>query len=142
MSNVNFAPVKVNLVNLTPHPLNIHTTDGEVVTLPKCEKPARVDVINKFEGEIRVDDGDSYIPLYMQIIKEYVNLPEPQEGTIYIVSLVVRQAANRADVMSPGELKRDEEGRVVGCDGLAHEFVADDYLDDDYMAYLAQESEM
>jgi hypothetical protein len=48
-----------------------------------------------------------------------VGLPEPKDGTVYIVSAMVREAArDRIDVFSPGSLIRDDAGNVVGCDGL------------------------
>jgi hypothetical protein len=53
---------------------------------------------------------------------EVYDLPEPQEGTIFVGSLLVAQAAvkaGRTDVLAPGAIIRDEEGRPVGCDGLS-----------------------
>ena len=59
------------------------------------------------------------IQCYTTSFGEVEGLPEPQPGTILVVSLLVKQAAgNRFDLASPGQLIRDEEGRPIGCDGL------------------------
>lgn len=48
-------------------------------------------------------------------------LPDPQGGTIYIVSFLTAQAVpTREDVFFPGEAVRDSVGNIVGCVGLAH----------------------
>lgn len=49
---------------------------------------------------------------------EITGLPPSREGVIYVASALVAEAAHRRDVFSPGELIRDEEGRVVGARGL------------------------
>ena len=38
--------------------------------------------------------------------------------TVFIVSGMVAAMVERDDVMSPGPLLRDEEGRPIGCKGL------------------------
>jgi hypothetical protein len=59
------------------------------------------------------------LPLYQAEFGEVEGLPEPAEGVLYVVSMLVRQAVpERTDVASPGELVRDEQGRVIGCRGL------------------------
>lgn len=49
-----------------------------------------------------------------------VDLPEPEHGTFLIVSMLTGQAALRAgretwDLLVPGDLVRDGEGRIIGC---------------------------
>jgi len=46
------------------------------------------------------------------------DLPAPLDGTLYIVSMVVRQAIGRPDLASPGDLIRDAEGKIIGCRNL------------------------
>mgnify|MGYP001598752857 FL=1 len=59
------------------------------------------------------------IPLFVTVGGDVTGLPEPVAGTIYIVSLLVRQAVpHRLDVLSPGQLVRDSAGQPVGCIGL------------------------
>lgn len=46
-------------------------------------------------------------------------LPEPEPGTVYIVSTLAREACpGRRDLVSPGTLLRDGEGRVIGTADL------------------------
>lgn len=98
-------------VNLTPHALNIHTGNG-VVTLAPSGTVARVATVNE-----EVDDVGG-IPTVRTSFGEVTGLPEPVEGTVFIVSGMVASAAPRGDVMSPGDLVRDESGRPCGCKGL------------------------
>lgn len=48
-------------------------------------------------------------------------VPPREEGTVYIVSRLVLEAAKdfRDDVYAPGELVRDPAGQVIGCRGLS-----------------------
>ena len=95
-----------DLVNLTPHAINI--VGG--VTIPPSGKIARV------EMETETVDTVNGIPLTVSIVGLPVNLPEPSEGTLFIVSRMVAAAVpERGDLIFPGELERDENGRVIGC---------------------------
>lgn len=104
------------LVNLTPHIVNLFDMTGEklLVNIEPTAPAARCSVKNEKIGEA---DG---VPLFASSYGEVIDLPEPQEDTIFIVSLVVRQALpNRTDLASPGELIRDSEGKPIGAKGLA-----------------------
>jgi hypothetical protein len=102
-----------NLVNLTPHSVTIHAPNGAVVTLPPSEGIARVATEATQVGTV---DG---FPVYREEYGEVTGLPEPQEGTHYIVSALVRAASpDRGDLLSPGRLVRDDQGRVIGCEGF------------------------
>lgn len=100
-----------NLVNLTPHNINIKINGGEVV-LPASGKVARVAVIREQIGTV------AGIPVYKSFMGELIGLPDPVEGTGYIVSLLVKTSLHRKDLFSPGELVRDDKGVVIGCNGL------------------------
>jgi len=99
-------------VNLTPHTLNIHTTAGGVVTIAPSGTVARVATVSE---EAEPVGG---IPTCTTTFGEVTGLPSPVEGTVFIVSGMVASAAPRGDVLSPGDLVRDENGRPVGCRGL------------------------
>jgi len=51
-----------------------------------------------------------------------INLPEPEEDTLYISSSIVAMTANRKDVISPDTSRdsaiRDEAGRVIAVKAL------------------------
>ena len=100
----------MDLVNLTPHTLNIHT-DGGLRVLPS-DGLARVASVNT--DAVPIED----IPTVRTTPGEVTGLPDQQEGVIYIVSGMVASASPRADVFSPGDLVRDDSGRPIGCKGL------------------------
>lgn len=49
-----------------------------------------------------------------------VPLPEPQPDTLYVVSNMALNAVpkNRTDVVGPGPVEKDENGKPVGCRGF------------------------
>ena len=101
----------IRFVNLTPHTLNIHGED-EVITLAPTGEVARVATVNVSGDAIRG------IPTVRTTLGHVTGLPDLMHGTVLIVSGMVASAAPREDVMSPGDLVRDENGRPVGCKGL------------------------
>lgn len=99
------------IVNLTPHTVN------EVETNSKFQpsgKVARVSTQYIQQGDV---DG---IPLFVVKYGEVEGLPEPEEGTMYVVSSLVLEAMRgvRTDLIAPGELVRDEQGQPIGCKGF------------------------
>lgn len=105
----------MKLVNLTPHALNVVTGADTLVTIEPSGDIARVSVQYTIKGNC------NGIPLYETIYGNLQGLPEPAEGTMYVVSTLVASAAKelgRDDILSPGELVRDENGQPVGCRGL------------------------
>lgn len=98
-----------NLINLTPHEINVINSDK----IPPSGKVARVDMVQKTAGVI------NGVQLYSPTFGDVVDLPEPQSETFYIVSALVRSAVpDRFDVLSPGNLIRDNSGNVIGCDSF------------------------
>ena len=95
------------ILNYTPHTINI----GEKVIASS--------------GNARITQ--SIMPTHeidgIQVIKTFCSnvtgLPEPQKGVYLIVSLMVQEALpNRMDLLSPGELIRNETGQIIGCKNL------------------------
>lgn len=104
-----------NLVNLTPHILNIVTESGAIISVEPSGEVARCSVTNT---PVRILPNG--VTCYKTVYGEVTGLPEEQEGVIYVVSGLVRGAVpTRLDVASPGELIRNEEGQPVGCNGLS-----------------------
>ncbi len=101
-------------VNLTPHRLSVVDSDGKnVLALDPSGAVARVEVKNELVK------GLYGIEIFEQVVGEVTGLPLPAFGTYYLVSTMVRLAVpDRKDVLSPGQLVRDESGRPVGCCGL------------------------
>ena len=104
----------VVLVNMTPHDLNIVQIDGSILTVapsgfvPRC---ASSEVVDGTIGNL--------IQVTRQTLGEVEGLPESLPATFYIVSRLVASAANRPDLLVPGPLVRDDQGKVVGCKGLS-----------------------
>ena len=104
----------VVLVNMTPHPLNIVQRDGEILTVnpsgfvPRCASTEEL------------DQSIGLIDVTRQTLGEVEGLPESLPGAFYVVSRLVASAASgRDDLLVPGPLVRDDQGRVVGCKGLS-----------------------
>lgn len=106
--------------NLTPHPLYIRTTDGDFVTIdPDPRGVARVIYDRLPPEQVRIDGHEISVAV-AGAPREIVGLPEPEEDVVLIVAKAVADAAPayRGDIVSPGRLIRDEDGTVIGCDGL------------------------
>ena len=104
---------EMKLVNLCPH--NIILNDGR--SFETTGTVARVETTHTSpEGPFNI----------MQVrYGRITNLPEPQEGTLYIVSLIVLQAAKqqgRTDCVAPAtghpDVVRNEKGQIVSVPGF------------------------
>lgn len=105
--------------NLTPHPLNIRALNGACVTIAPDERGAPRVVYDRLPPEQVQIAGHEISVAVAGAPREIIGLPEPEEGVVLIVAKAVSDAApNRGDLMSPGRLLRDAEGKVIGCDGL------------------------
>lgn len=103
-------------VNLTPHALNIERPDMPNLIIPASGDVARVETHRVPCGTI----GANGIPVELSVLSDVTGLPEPSDGTYYIVSgMVLDRVQHRADVFAPGQLLRDDAGRVSGCRGLS-----------------------
>ena len=103
----------VTLLNATPHALNIVQIDGSTLTLkasgicPRCES-----------NEL-VDRAIGLIQVTRQTLGHVEGLPDPVPGLYFIVSRLVASATKRDDLLVPGALLRDDQGKVIGCKGLS-----------------------
>lgn len=115
------------IVNLTPHEISIlpeGRDSGKPTVIAQSGKVARCDV----EGEVVFSLGD--IPIRRNRVGEAYVLdenrtklpfPDPEQGTIFIVSLPTAQALpGRADVLVPDMAVRDERGQVKHCRVLSN----------------------
>lgn len=103
--------MKEKIRNFTPHSINIEgmeviPSEGIIRCQEKIKKignHAGVDLIEKEFGELE-------------------GLPEQEKGTIFVVSIIAAAAAKklgRTDCVVPGEIIRNEEGKITGCKNLA-----------------------
>lgn len=113
---------KIALVNKTPHPVTLVLEDGAKITLAPVLPIPRVSSSSVQTAAYTIvdDNGNEHIVVReAPEFGEVIDLPEPKEGTIYVVSmLVAARAQNRNDLVSPGRQLRNEAGQVIGCAGL------------------------
>lgn len=102
----------MKLLNLTPHAINLRM-GGQETVLPS-------------EGVARVDSSDELapiagfdVPVYAVKYGDVTGLPEPAADTYFIVSAMVLSALpERTDLLAPHKLVRDEQGRIIACEGF------------------------
>lgn len=100
----------MKIINLTPHEIK-EVISGK--TFPPSGSVARVSQTIKEIG------GEEEIPFYSCEFGDTVDLPLPEHDTVFIVSAMVKNANKlRCDIVSPGELVRDEKGNPIGCKGF------------------------
>lgn len=100
-----------NFINLTPHAINV-LEGGKMLEIPASGIIARLEQKDKKVGVV------NGIDCYQTVYGEITNLPAEKEDTIYIVSFLVLNKANRRDLVSPSQLLRDEIGKIIGCKGF------------------------
>jgi len=119
------------LVNLTPHPVHIYSSDTadrierdsiapvSVVPVSETYHPARL-------GQTVVGTDDLNIGIPVEVVEFGTDpncgntLPDPLDGVWYVVSLVVGLAAqHRNDLLVVHDYVRDMSGSILGCRKLA-----------------------
>lgn len=104
----------MKFINLTPHTINIISKDFKMSIDPDKSYP--VPRVNMQRHELCTIMS---IPIYKNTVGDVMNLPDQVDDTYYIVSTLVKMAAPaRKDLLSPGNLIRDDRGNVIGCDGF------------------------
>jgi hypothetical protein len=102
------------IINLTPHAINILGTVNGDITIPPSGRVARVSAETEHAGVI------GGLPIVRTTYGQATDLPAAESGTWYIVSSIVRAAyPARGDLLTPAELVRDDDGRVIGCRALS-----------------------
>lgn len=110
----------VAIINLTPHPLNIVDAEGELRSFPKPD----ADVLLPRVAQTTVEAGTiNGITEFISSYGEPDHVPY-NDGNIYVVSRLVISACaehgvDHSHLRSPGRLLRDEEGKIIGAEGLA-----------------------
>jgi hypothetical protein len=127
----------MEIINLTPHPCVVLIEDpqGElegttatgtsavffryrkVAEIAPSGKVARAAQREESVGSVAVNGTD--IPVVKMTYGETTDLPEPQEGTMYFVSLLTAQAAaahgrRTDDLLFSGKSVRGRDGRIIG----------------------------
>jgi hypothetical protein len=104
------------LVNLTGSPLTLYAEDDPVVTLPS---EGRVWIKTRYSLVEHLDIEGVPIPVLVPVQDEVQGLPEPRDGTVFIVTgLVVALQPDRPDLVSPAKIVRGSPDRPTGCRAL------------------------
>lgn len=110
------------LKNLTPHEVCVYKLNGVTPDL---------DLVIEAGGAVarvsceymKVDKTVEGVDMYRTVFGEVTGLPDYEEGVYLLVSAMVREALPlRSDLVSPGQLLRDDNGNVIGCLGLVGNF--------------------
>ena len=97
-------------INLTTHPIT-EVISGKVFEPSGSIARAKQSTIKSHEH--------NGCPIYKTKFEGIDGLPEPREGVVYIVSALAMNAIpTRPDVVSPGNLQRDSNGKPIGCVGF------------------------
>jgi hypothetical protein len=110
--------MKMKIRNLTPHEVNIIDEQGITTKSFPSEGVARASQVATPVGEV---DGIELV--HMEYGKP-VDLPEPEEGVMLIVSLITVQAAKASgrrtdDLLLTAGQVRNGKGVIIGCRRLA-----------------------
>ena len=105
----------IKFVNMTSHDVN-DVMSGTTIKKIKGTKEARATI-----STIKVMEANG-ISIVKTIVKD-VNLPDPIDNTIFIVSglclsAMIESNIVRSDIVSPGQVERDKTGKIVGCQGF------------------------
>lgn len=104
----------MKFVNLTQHDLTIVLENGDNLVLPASGEVAQVTFSTQ-----QVDEVNG-IPIYKTIYEpKVIGLPEPQAGTIFVVSSLAAKTVKRPDVLAPTKLIRDDDGQVIAAGGFS-----------------------
>ena len=95
----------IKLVNLTPHAVVIFNAQNEIVlTIPPSDQMARCAAVREVIDEVELANN-LHVPIKQITLGSLAHLPEPQEGTIFIVSLNAAKAAKLVgrvnDIVAP-----------------------------------------
>ena len=102
----------MKFVNLTPHAIHLIDFNNQMTTFPPDGTVARVSMTS----EVVCNYFGQGIEIITQKPGPVVGLPDVCQGVIWIVSAMVRSAyPARLDLVSPGDLVRDDQGNIVGC---------------------------
>ena len=98
---VNLLPININVLDLDGHMHTFLSKGLARLEIAKIDKNPIGNFGVSFEEEIGIE-----------------GLPDPFPNRIYIVSSRVMLAVKRQDVVSPGELIKDEKNDVTVCQGF------------------------
>ena len=104
------------IVNCTPHAVTLMLKDGSQVIIPASNNLARCE-----SRRATVYAFDNGVEVHRTEMGDVYGLPEPVEGTYYLVSLLVanKLKGERDDLLVTDDTVRGEGGKIIGCRAFA-----------------------
>jgi len=116
--------VSYRVVNLTPHEIRVVLPDGSTAVFPSSGQVARLQTVS------RPINVEGLPPVVETEVVGIEGLPEPEPGTVYLVStplLIYAARMGRLDVLAPDtgpeSVVRNESGQVVAVRRLQRFYV-------------------
>lgn len=109
---------RLKMVNVTPHVVAVY---DESNTFLKSWQPSgtAIRIVElQVEGHLLSTEVGVVPVAIVRYERQLEGLPDPQEGTAYIVSRVTAAAVDRPDLYFPFDEVRDERGQILGCRAL------------------------
>lgn len=108
--------MNVELINLTPHTVNL-MLEGDKVAIPQGGRPARVRLSDVAE---QIMWSGHSVPVIVNTMGAVHGLPQPVDGTRFIVSRTVANALAgvRDDLLVPHGFVLNERRHVSACTSL------------------------
>lgn len=96
-------------MNLTGHDLVLGGPNG--IVIPAELRRARVQA--SYRAIDMLDVEGTKIPIIVPYDREVINLPEPQNNVLYVVSNLLAERFRRQDLLAPARVSRDRNGKVI-----------------------------
>lgn len=111
----------MQLVNLTPHAINL-ITDGGTITIPPSGQVLRAEETSVIQFHLTLQEGEVPVKRMEYGVPNFV--PEQKPDTFYIVSALAAQALrrhqpDRNDFLVVADAVRDDQGKIIGARALA-----------------------
>ena len=107
-----------NIVNLTPHEINFFMGEEKKISVQPSGTVARAKTSRQAIGSIELDGIE--LPINKTEFGSVEGLPDPEHGTIFIVSAIVAKAVpDRDDIFIVDDAVRDNLGRIIGARAIA-----------------------
>jgi hypothetical protein len=112
----------MRIINLTPHNVTI-VRDGKTMAEFPSAGVARAQQSDMKVSELALESGVA-VDVVRTTFGAPTDLPEPEAGTMYIVSLATAQSAKAngrqtGDLLLTSKPVRDAAGAVIGCEQFA-----------------------
>ena len=109
----------MNIKNLTPHPITLRNANEDTADPPE----GTVARVNATPGTLQDIEGLPVPVASTDSFGAVEGIPEPEQGTFFIVSAMVGAHVQRADVLTPGTGPKDnpirnEKGHIVAVTRL------------------------